>query len=414
VSQVAKMFSVRESRFAAFTKAMDKLVRRAARLNCGEILWTKTGEHMAGTNDQPAVADQPRFKYIEVMLKGDAPVLNGWRFVAKLEHLIEVPEGQLSVIIHNPTGEDLPERFHNASNTSCDQCHRAVQRHDTFVVKEEQLGVYKQVGRNCLRDFLGHNSPEQVAMYFQIFSAFFADEGWNNDNDDSSEAGNYGLRRQRYYGLEYTLAVANAMIRKYGWCSKRMARDNESLVATSDRVDVVVTDLRHRNEIEILDTDRQRAAEVAEWFNQYPLRLASSNDYLFNLKTLAQVGSIRLNHFGLAVSMIPFWERETGRTNDWRQRSQFMGTETERFNLDSVEIYSIKRFETQWGMTKYIHMRHGDNDLLWRTGAGEDFKEGAIVAVRATIKRHTVYKGINETELTRCKLIPAEEEAVNV
>jgi hypothetical protein len=418
----AKMFAIRESRFAAFAKAMDKLVRKASKLDSGHISWTKTGEHMSGRNDQPVTdEDQPRFKYIDIMLQGDAPKLNGWCFVAKLEHLIEVPEGQPNIIIHNPTGEDLPERFRSASNTNCDQCHRAVQRHDTFILRQSEecwvggIALYKQVGRNCLRDFLGHHSPEQVAMYFQIYSAFFnAPDEWSNEDMDDVERG-YGLRTQHYWDLEYTLAVANAMIRKYGWCSKRMSRDNPTLVATSEHVSAFVADVRmhssaNRDALEITDADHERATEIIEWLSAYPLRLASSSDYVFNLKTLAQVSSIRLGHFGLAVSMIPFWERETGHVQSWRARSQYIGTVGERLNLDNVEIYSIKQIESQWGLARYIHMRHGDNDIFWRTGVGSDFKEGLIVSIRATIKAHNEYRGCKETVLTRCKLIPIEEE----
>ncbi len=46
------------------------------------------------------------------------------------------------------------------------------------------------------------------------------------------------------------------------------------------------------------------------------------------------------------------------------------------------------------------------NLLVWFTGAGAA-REGEIVNLRGTVKRHDTREGVRQTVVTRCKISPA-------
>lgn len=44
------------------------------------------------------------------------------------------------------------------------------------------------------------------------------------------------------------------------------------------------------------------------------------------------------------------------------------------------------------------------HQFLWKTGSYIEAQEGDKVTLKGTIKAHSEYKGIKQTELTRCKV----------
>ena len=86
---------------------------------------------------------------------GISPKLDGgWEFMATLEHLQGIN------VVRAIPGIELPESF-QTSKPFCDHCKKHRGRKETFIVKSE-AGELKQVGRACLKDYLGHKSLEQI------------------------------------------------------------------------------------------------------------------------------------------------------------------------------------------------------------------------------------------------------------
>lgn len=81
--------------------------------------------------------------------------------------------------------------------------------------------------------------------------------------------------------------------------------------------------------------------------------------------------------------------------------SQFVGQIGDRLEL-IVRVDKAIPFESAYGKTT-MHIMHDDcgNEYLWTTGA-KTLTVDSEYSMRATIKDHRVYKGTNQTILTRC------------
>jgi hypothetical protein len=104
-------------------------------------------------------------EYFPVEVTGTAPKLSGWTFNGTLETL----EGTDKTIVRSIPDAPIPDRFRYVNASNCDHCGVNRFRLATFVVSNGT--EYKQVGRSCLKDFLGHANPDQIASYAQYLSS---------------------------------------------------------------------------------------------------------------------------------------------------------------------------------------------------------------------------------------------------
>lgn len=139
-----------------------------------------------------------RFK--EVQIIGEPPKIAGWQFVGTLEPL---PSGDN--LLKSVPGQVLPERF-RTTGTYCDHCKSHRKRLETFVVKNDK-DEYQQVGRQCLKDFLGHD-PEKVVKWFE----------WLHKALHIARSATSGVGERTYNVSEYLQYVAE-YIKEYGWMS---------------------------------------------------------------------------------------------------------------------------------------------------------------------------------------------------
>lgn len=148
-----------------------------------------------------------------VTMRGIAmPQMRGWTFVARLtptpdfkENIISniVPDLKVPVVYHKYTG-------------ACDQCGLKRDRNDTFVLQSDK-GEWKQVGRNCLADFLQTNKIDAL-----IDSAALLEEvtvaATVAGMDSEFEGGGRG--RSPYFQTEPVLAAVAWAALKYGYKPK--------------------------------------------------------------------------------------------------------------------------------------------------------------------------------------------------
>jgi hypothetical protein len=155
-------------------------------------------------------------RYFEVTISGPAPVLDGWEFVAALEHLTDDKGQPLNVIRCRPSFEgNLPTVYCNAP-CKCDHCKTNRNRKASCVVRNVTTGEWKQVGLSCVKDFCGGNDPRQVACLLEWdLEAKYSEE-------DLDGEGGYGHSEMRWSLREF-LATTCAVIRTQGWLSRGKA-----------------------------------------------------------------------------------------------------------------------------------------------------------------------------------------------
>ena len=383
-------FSIPEWRIPSFEHKIAQINRRAVKLGCPEITYTVAEPHIVEITETDG--SKTKIKKCEVEIKGETPMLEGWSFVAKLQHIDGV------VILTSVPGVEVPTEYREADPTNCDHCHTKRQRNDTFVLHHETEG-YKQVGRNCLQDFLGGNDPKKVAAYcellLQLAAAAEAEEG-------------FGGGGWNYFGLLDVLARTSVAIREFGWTSRTKARDAiPPVMATADTVansyDTRGVKEENRIDKKITEKDLDDAEKAVEWAQS----INPDNDYLYNVKTVANMGDIQGKLLGIACSILPAHRRTVQRElEDARAKadSNHFGTikKRELFNLTVTGVFTTEGY---YGTTWIIRFIEGEgSQAVWFASKNPELEVGETYKIRGTVKKHDEYKGIKQTALTRCKV----------
>lgn len=92
------------------------------------------------------------------------------------------------------------------------------------------------------------------------------------------------------------------------------------------------------------------------------------------------------------------WEAENAPVTEW------YGSIKDKVNLN-VTLTRRSNFDTQFGTTFIYTFEDAEgHQLIWKTANWLENKVGENLTIKGTIKAHTEYKGIKQTELTRCKV----------
>ena len=116
-------------------------------------------------------------KQYTLSLKGEPPHVDGYEFIARMEH---TPEGNFIYTSPHSSVPNLPAEFKTV-NQHCDVCHTNRDRNDTFVIKiekddpkrfpDKKAGDMITVGRNCLARFLPGISVSGLIAYTNMIEA---------------------------------------------------------------------------------------------------------------------------------------------------------------------------------------------------------------------------------------------------
>lgn len=407
------VFRVPEVNMPEFNARMDKLRKRADKLGVEPVSSEIIGEFFVEDRERKVhefsgeVTETTKLtKYFEIRVSGAAPKLAGWTFVATIQH---EAEGNILRTVQTWTGV-LPEVFRNAVSENCDHCHTRRIRRDTYVLLSD-AGEYKQVGRTCLRDFLGHVSPEHVAEWAEVLSDLrgYLTGGFN------------GLGGEVYVNLGEALEATAVIGRLHGFYSKaasiRLSTEERSVTPTVTFVRNVYfpmtiqvgREARDEFEANVTDADRKLAADARAWAAGIE---TPESDYEWNIRTIARSEAISYRSFGLAVSIVIVYKRNLEKaaqdqaTRTARKASEHFGIIGRRESF-GLTVVSTRTYESQYGTGTLVMFRDIDGNFAKWFASGDvtdTFADGKTFVVKATVKDHTVYNERKETVLTRVKI----------
>lgn len=363
---------------------LDKLNKRAAKLGL-EPITLRTGEK--STQEHPYYKGT-YYDAVEVFVEGNAPTLAGWQFVATLEH---DENGTLIRRIPTFTEEIDLSQYRTASPDHCDQCGYRRRRNDTYVVAHES-GETKQVGSNCLKDFIGSENPQAIARFLQDVRDFI--EGCGR------EGGFVGDRITPRYDLNDFMGTAAAVVRENGYVSRRQAEEQQR-ERTSD---LVRSDYFNRLERKsfngeqywttVTDADIELAEKAIAWVQALTEKDLES-DYLYNLFTVCKSGTLTARQFGIAASAITAYQRAEG-------VDEFLAEKGEKVEV-TFTVQQIFSDATEYGMShKHILKASTGHRLVWRTNAAP-LEQGKQYSGVFSVKEQRESKYGRETWLWRPK-----------
>jgi len=411
---------------------IDRLNRKARKLGCAEIHATVAGEEyktfpprkLYPGDDFPAPPRIIRFVLLDI--EGDAPSLNGWTFIGTVEHG-EGPNGGKANILRAVPGHTIPEDYRHTAPV-CEHCRTARYRRDTYVVQHED-GTTKQIGKQCLKDFLGHASPHQYAAFAVSVAELFADLDYTCPDEDSVEYSGHG-GGYWYFEASHYLPWVVASIRAYGWKSATQARDYGGIATASAAIDCMMErdQTKVKDEAKPTDADAALAEAALAWIHAADAEWYADNQYRTNLYYLAQREFLGFRDLGLIASLIPTYTKAMQielEQKKARAESHHIGEVGKRgtWTMTCTRIHETDG--GQFGPTYITSFIEGDgNRVVWFASAAPRYlvdgcceayvEQGDVVEIKATVKEHGEYKGIPQTIITRAKILrilPKAEDA---
>ena len=410
-------FWVRSFLITDLRAKFDKLARRAVKLGCVaptlKIVGTETREIGRTPPVDGERLGQPIYaEFSHIVVDGVAPKFAGWRLVARLLHDSQTGVGS-STIVNAVPGETVPPQY-RSSGCKCDHCNKNwLVRKDTYVVAHDD-GTTKQVGSSCLADFLGHVDPQQLALIASFYTDAFGALAIGEDDDFSEDPHGLYVRGASLISLKTLLSVSAAHHRLYGWTTSAQARLDDRAIPSVGRVLSAIfgnskESKELRAELAPTEADTTLATNAIEWAKTAD----TSSDFMHNLSAIAKAETASYRTTGMACAIIGAYKRHIEGEFERKSRpeSNHVGTVGERLTMDLHVIVTRAMPEGIYGPTT-LH-RFADesgNIFTWFASGEAKFNDGDNVTVKATIKKHDVYKGLKQTVLSRVMEIASTEQ----
>lgn len=322
---------------------------------------------------------------------------NGWRVIAELEY---APESNIVRYIDPMPGDDIPRSYITGA-IHCDHCNTNVRRRYAYVIKNDETGDIKSVGRTCLKEFTCGLSAELVAYYSQFLHSC---KEYSSASDLARCIPYIHTRTYLYYAAECIKLVgfqkANepypTACRAYSYyksCEMKPTNERSAKSAIAEM---------HKINFQFGEADVADLVESA--LNWICTCDAAYDEYLYKLKGLCQSEYILRKDAGIVASLFRAYEIHKIKEAKKQEgaNSDHVGNIGDRIEFDAQLEY-ITSWSNFYG-TCYLYRLTDDNgnQFIWITSKGFDT---ARYHVRGTVKNHSEYHGTKQTDLTRCKLV---------
>lgn len=385
-----------------------KLNRRATKLGVPAI----TVETVQVEDETYQVRDEVTDKIVtrvrqfhHLRIVGQTPKFAGWTFAATIS---VTEEGN---VLRTAPGLTVDLKAYRDCRPGCDHCQTNRFRRETFVVLHED-GSTKQVGRQCLRDFLGHADPHSLAQWAELI--FSLGELSAGAEDPDFFGGGFGSRRTHSHTESFLKHCAVHSLRE-GFRTRKQAELNQSPSTRDDAFRSMYpnpmssSDRKWLAEInfEITPEAEDLAAKAQELVLTKLGGKADLSDFEHNLLTLAKTTAFEDKNGGIVAYIIGWYLRETER--DAYERKTFVdgyfGELKKRYKAIPVTYLGSSSFDSQYGTT-WVHRLVSKDGyrMVWKTGNPIDAENGTELVLDLTVKEHSTYNDKKQTVITRCKI----------
>ena len=382
-------YFIHEDNMERLTKKLHTIETKCHKYGC-DFQFQVVGEQLRKDKDDFGHVRYAR--YIEVEAEGTARIAD-WEFVATVEH-----NKPMNIIRCFLQDVEVPHEYFTA-DTYCDHCQTRRYRKDTYIIRNTKTGEFKQVGKSCLLDYTHGLSASQVAQYISWF-----------DEIINGEAPMPGYKS--YSETKAILQYAVEAVRLYGYV--------KSDAEYGDPTKSVVRDCYHhsfawKKHYEAgFDPDHEGNEEKTQKILSWAATLSDDYGYKSSLKAILAKEYCEPRDYGFIVSAVAAYDREVEKIQRQKKEvadstSEWVGSVGDRINIEA-SVKLLTSWDTEFGYT-YLYKftdKYG-NVFTWKTGKWlgdeDEIKEDQKISLKGTIKAHNEYKGIKQTELTRCKVL---------
>jgi hypothetical protein len=393
---------IKVSAYPALEHKFEQVNKRAKKLGVPEITLT-----IIKTWDRPLRDEEGRKdewgrteKVHTVKVTGDTPKLAGWDFLATIEHKTG---GNVIRAVPGAKEEDI-KAFYEAKPHYCDWCKKSRNRVDTFIVRNHDDGSMKQVGRNCIKDFLGGKDPKSILHWFN----------WRNELggyvEEAEEKERGSGRRQEYeIPVENVLTAVATCVRKMGYIKSSGPQGYNG--STPDSVRILLFTRPNKDNKDWFeamiptDADKAKAKEVLDWFNALP-ETEKTSPFTHNIDVIVKGGKASARDIGIVGALLPMHDRFINGEREKKapKSNDHVGQVGDKIPPTKVTVIRTRVISGQFGSTQIVTMEdEKGNNLVWFNNSSKDLEEKQELTITGTIKKLDDFNGRKQTHLTRVK-----------
>lgn len=346
-----------------------------------------------------SIFEEDNQEWAKITVSGCIPMVEKCQLVGVISKL---DDGTNS--IQNVPGQEIPVEF-RTNDFFCDHCKINRYRKEVVIVKNEN-GEYKQLGKTCLKDYLGidlENLVNQFTWIYELMEEAKDEENWP--------------REILVVSPQFFVERVAVCIRKLGYTSSKAAWDNPELTPTkSDAWTVCFPNsfsmkFIEKHELYVTQEDIELAKKAIDW----AINLEGKNDFEYNTKNVAKQKSVGYKHIGYLAAIVPCYQKFIGVEQEKlakkdKPESNWVGSEKERLE-DTVTCVFTKVIENEFDMygngikTLVKFVTKDGNCLTWFASGEVDFNIGEEYTIKFTVKKHDMYNGDKQTMVNRVKNI---------
>jgi hypothetical protein len=409
-----------------------------------------TGKVVPGgvAQDPAAELKEVTVKQYQVQLIGEPPRVEGYRFIAKIEH---TEHGNILNYAPKESDKHLPHEYRTGTQ-KCDVCQTTRDRNNTFILKLEKedpqrfpnkhVGEFIMVGSSCLKRFLPNRATADSLMSYAEIIEMIRDSIKESEEMGDDFGGGYGGIGNYISQEDLGFWVAATYLHTGKYLSKKKADEFSLQSGTSvsstvqtalsaktpsrDYVDPIYT--RVQEDKTFKEKAEKLTQEFLEWSKSKDFDIEANkkpefSDFFHNLKVLSKQNFFKKNNSGLFGALFATFLRDKGEfekrsQSSAKQESSYLGKIGEKIRI-KVKINKIKEYESAYGQGLIINMTGESTEtdangqpsvktgnVLYFT-TNFELEENEEAEIEATVKNHQInkYTQLPETQITRAKVV---------
>ena len=385
-------YRIPEVNMEKLREKLAKIERKCNKYGC-EFSFTEKSVEYEKITDEDGVEKTIAFVVVDVNGKA---VINGWQFVAKVDHT------EKGNILTGYSDVEIPARYYK-TECFCEHCKTRRRRNNTFIVRKVETDEFKQVGKSCLLDYTHGLSAENVADYLSYFQEI----------EEAREISEFKYVPRYIERDEFMIFVAET-IRCFGYekgktgrkaieCRDAFYRNFPQYYSKQykmflEKMDEMNFDIKRED-------SKKLVSDALAWIETQD----ENNNYMHNLKTACALDYVKAEHYNLLASLFPTFNRELeyqrkkAEEKKSEKSSDFVGNIKDRISVEIVNCKAVTSYYTDFGITIiYKMIDKNGNVFVWKTGKAIDSESFTITG---TVKEHKVFRDVKQTELTRCRVV---------
>lgn len=387
-------YTILRSLVGKFEDKLIKYTKKFEKYADGKVVYTKSEPYFVEDED----SNLYRHFAVDIELDGNFYKVGNYEFVAALDYQEEVGMN----LVRKVSDIEVPVEY--ITSTKCEHCGIDRFRKHTTLLRDVETGKFIQVGNSCVKDFIGVNINDYLG-YLSIFESL--EEYVDTCNHEQLFA-----KEDVGFEPEEVLLQTIALVKDKGYVSqatidKWYERNGDYVACPLTKTSSLIYHMFNKStgigtskliqpKYEGVEKYKDEMNAIVDWVLELP-----DNDYNRNLKILLKLSAIDNEHIGLFVSMVGYYYREQSKKDNKEVNSEYVGNVGDKVVIKAIPQCVYTSYNDFGNVYLYKFIVDG-NVFTWRTSRGLGDCEYEL---KGTIKNHTEYNGIKQTELTRCRVV---------